>query len=73
MVFAAWVVSLKDKKGVSITNALHKFLDETGSKPNKIWVDRGTDIYNRSMKSLKIFIQHAMKKNLLLLKDLLTL
>ena len=73
MVFAAWVVSLKDKKGINITNALHKFLDETGSKPKKIWVDRGTDIYNRSMKSLKIFIQHTMKKNLLLLKYLLTL
>ena len=32
----AWVVPLKDKKGVSIVNAFQKILDKSGRKPNKI-------------------------------------
>ena len=47
----AWVVSLKDKKGVSIINAFQKNLDDSKRKPNKIWVDKGSEFYNRSMKS----------------------
>ena len=35
----AWVVPLKDKKGVSIVNAFQKILDSSKRKPNKIWVD----------------------------------
>ena len=38
----AWVVPLKDKKGVTITNAFQKILDKSGRKPNKIWVDKGS-------------------------------
>ena len=47
----AWVVPLKDKKGVSIVNAFPKILDDSKRKPNKIWVDKGSEFYNRSMKS----------------------
>ena len=47
----AWVVSLKDKKGVSIVNAFQKFLDDSKRKPNKIWVVKGSEFYNRSMKA----------------------
>ena len=47
----AWVVPLKDKKGIIITNAFHKILDEPKPKPNKIWVDKGSEFYNRSVKS----------------------
>ena len=36
----AWVVPLKDKKGVSIVNAFEKIVSK-GRKPNKIWVDQG--------------------------------
>ena len=46
-----WIIPLKDKKGVKITNAFRKNLNETNCKPNKIWVDRHSEIYNRSMKS----------------------
>ena len=35
----AWIVPLKDKKGVSIFNAFQKVLDKSFCKPNKIWVD----------------------------------
>ena len=43
--------ALKDKRGITITNAFQKFLDESNCKPNKIWVDKGSEFYNRSMKS----------------------
>ena len=46
----AWVVPLKDKKGVRIVNAFHKILKESKRKPNKIWVDKGSDFYNNSFK-----------------------
>ena len=46
-----WVNPLKDKKGITITNAFQKILDESKRKPNKIWVDKGSEFYNRSMKS----------------------
>ena len=42
---------LKDKKGITITNAFQKILDESNWKPNRIWVDKGNKFYNRSMKS----------------------
>ena len=41
----------KDKKGIMITNAFQKILDQSNRKPNKIWVDKGNEFYNRSMKS----------------------
>ena len=46
----AWVVPLKDKKGVSIVDAFQKILDKSGRKPNKIWVDKGSEFYNNSSK-----------------------
>ena len=42
---------MKDKKGITITNAFQKILDESNHKPTKIWVDRGSEFYNRSKKS----------------------
>ena len=47
----AWVIPLKDTKGNTITNTFQKLLDESKRKPNKIWVDKGIEFYNRSMKS----------------------
>ena len=45
----AWVVPIKDKKGTSIVNAFQKIISE-GRKPNKIWVDQGSEFYNNSFK-----------------------
>ena len=42
----AWVLSLKDKKGVSIANTFQSILDSSKTKPNKIWVDQGSEFYN---------------------------
>ena len=46
----AWVIPLKDKKGIKITNALQKILDEFNHKPNKIWADKGSEYCKKSMK-----------------------
>ena len=42
----AWVVPLKDKKGVSIVNTFQNISKKSNTKPNKIWVDKGSEFYN---------------------------
>ena len=46
----AQVVPLKDKNGVSIVDGFQKVLDKSGSKPNKIWVDKRSEFYNNSFR-----------------------
>ena len=46
----AWVVPLKDKKGISTVTAFQSILKESNRKPNKIWVDKGSEFYNASFK-----------------------
>ena len=47
----AWFIALKDKKGIMTTNPIQIILDESNCKPNKIWVDKGSEFCNRSVKS----------------------
>ena len=55
----SWVVPLRDKKVITVTNAFQNILDEwnrreatsKGRKSNKIWVDKGSEFYYRTMKS----------------------
>ena len=42
----AFVIPLKDKKGISIVNAFDKMIKQSNRKPNKIWVDQGGEFYN---------------------------
>ena len=46
----AWVVPLKDKKGISIVKAFQIILKQSNRKPNKIWVDKGFEFYNAYFK-----------------------
>ena len=43
----AFVIPFKDKKGISIVNAFDKIRKQSKGKPNKIWVDQGSEFYNR--------------------------
>ena len=56
-----WVVPLKDEKGITITTitqAFHEILEESGRNPDKIWVDKGIEFYNRSICNVyKIMIE----------------
>ena len=46
----AFVIPLKDKKGISIVNPFNKIIKQSNRKPNKIWVDQGSEFYNRVFK-----------------------
>ena len=51
----AWVIPIKDKEGTGMVNAFKKILNDSSRKPNKIWVDQGSEFYNKSFKDfLKI-------------------
>ena len=79
----AWVFPIKDKKGTSIVNAFKKIISEGSEaeskrqrKPNKIWVDQGSEFYNNSFKDfLKInniqMYSTGNEGNSVLLRDLL--
>ena len=45
----AWVKPLKDKKGKTVLNVFIKIVNESNRKPNKLWVDQGTEFYNKLM------------------------
>ena len=66
-----WVIYLKDKKGITITDAFQKILDKSNCKPNKIWIDKCHEFCNRSLKSRLEKNDIEMRENLLLLKNVL--
>ena len=47
----AFVVPLKDKKGKSVVKGFEKIVNESGRQPNKIWVDQGSEFYNKPFKN----------------------
>ena len=47
----AWVIGLKNKKGDSIVKRFQSILNTSGRKPNKIWVDHGSEFCNNKFKS----------------------
>ena len=51
----AWVVPLKGKKGVAVVNLFQNILDDSTElhsicKPNKIWVNKGSESYDNSFR-----------------------
>ena len=48
----AFVIPLKDKKGISIVNAFNKIIKQSNRKLNKIWVDQGGEFYNNVFEKL---------------------
>ena len=46
----AFVIPWTDKKGISIVNAFDKIIKQSNRKPNKIWVDQGSELYNNVFK-----------------------
>ena len=43
-----WLIPLKDKTGKSFASALETIFKET--KPEKMWVDKGKEFYNKHVK-----------------------
>ena len=46
----SWVISLKDKKGITIKNALEKIFNKR--KPKFLWTDKGKEFYNKQVQDL---------------------
>ena len=46
----SWVIPLKNKNGESAVEGFKKILDNSNRKPNKIWVDHGSEFYNNKFK-----------------------
>ena len=46
----AFVVPLKDKEGTFIVNAFQSILNNSKRKPNKMWVDQGSEFWNTHFK-----------------------
>ena len=42
--------SFETQKGITITNTFQKILKESSRKPNKIWVDKGSEFSNNFFK-----------------------
>ena len=69
----SWVVPLKGNKYIKITNVFQKFSDKpslVNRKPDKILVDKGSEFYNKQIKSrlqdndIEIYSTHnEMKSN----------
>ena len=57
-------VYLKDEKGVTLDDAIQSILNDSGRKPNKIWVNQGSKFFNKYFKkwlddnSIKIYSTH---------------
>ena len=43
----AWSIPIKDMTGKSITDVFQKIVKTSGRRPKKLWVDQGTELYNR--------------------------
>ena len=52
----------KLKKRVTIVDAFQKILDDSNRKPNKIWVDKGSEFYNNFLLTIAKFYNNSFKK-----------
>ena len=46
----SWVIPLKDKRGITIKNALEKIFNKR--KPKFLWTDKGKEFYNKQVQDL---------------------
>ena len=45
----AWVILLKDKKGKTFLSFFIEIVNESNRKPDKLWVDKSIEFYNKIM------------------------
>ena len=70
---------MKDNNGVSIVNAFQKMLKESDRKPDKIWVDKGSEFSNISFKKwlkdsdIEMYLIHNEAKSVVAEKLITTL
>ena len=75
----AWAVPLKDKKGVSIVDPFQQILKQSNRKPNKIWIDKGSEFYNAHFKQwlqdndMVMYLTHNEGKSVVVERFIITL
>ena len=57
-----WIVPIKDKTGKSVAVAFDKIFTNSGRKPDKMWVDKGKEFYNKDVKSLGVELYSTENK-----------
>ena len=71
------VIPSTDKKVIKITNTFQNFSDESNRKPTIIWVDKGSEFYNRLIQprlqnnDIDIYSAHN-EENLVVAKKFIT-
>ena len=43
----AWIIILKDKKSITVTIAFCKISKKSNRKSKKMWVNKGSELYNK--------------------------
>ena len=46
-----WLIPIKNKSGYTVAEAFKQIL-KSGRKPEKLWVDKGTEFYNKQVKAV---------------------
>ena len=75
----AFLVPLKGKKGNTIVNAFQSILNISKRRPNKIWVDQGSEFYNNHFKkwlknnSIEMYSSHNEGKSVVVERFIRTL
>jgi hypothetical protein len=59
----AWAEKLKTKTGLEVVGAIKNIIKNAGAKPNKIWVDQGTEFYNKDVEKLGIELYSTYGKS----------
>ena len=47
----AWSIPLKSKSADTVLTAIKNVVKESGREPEKIWVDKGSEFYNKDFKT----------------------
>ena len=80
----AWCIPLKTKTATSILNAVKSIIESSGRTPEKFWVDRGSEFYNKDFerwikeKGIIMYSTYGESKSVVVerfiktLKDMLT-
>ena len=65
----AWVIPLKHKDGLSVSNAFKEIMKKSNRKLNNLWVDQGKEFYNEHMYKLFKFKKEDILDIYILEKD----
>ena len=64
-----WIIPLKRKAEQEVANAFSMIFKER--RPNKMWIDKGREFYNKDVQKLVKLYSTENEENLVCLKDLI--